>query len=121
MAEANKAFLKEFGYLPDGRIALIDECVTPDSSRFWKKSGYIFVPEKNKFQAVQGDKQPFRDYIEKLGLHIAFGRSDHFGGQVGAAKFSKPEEVVHVKAKDNEIWQMETFIMDMSGLPSSLT
>ncbi len=33
---------------------------------------------------------------EKLGLHIAFGRSDHFGGQVGAAQFSKPEEVVHI-------------------------
>jgi hypothetical protein len=33
---------------------------------------------------------------EKLGLHIAFGRSDHFGGQVGAAQFSKPEAVVHI-------------------------
>jgi hypothetical protein len=33
---------------------------------------------------------------EKLGLHIAFGRSDHFGGQVGPARFSKPEEVVHI-------------------------
>ncbi|MBU1069027.1 hypothetical protein KJ975_05585 [Myxococcota bacterium] len=33
---------------------------------------------------------------EKLGLHIAFGRSDHFGGQVGAAHFSSPEAVVHI-------------------------
>lgn len=33
---------------------------------------------------------------EKLGLHIAFGRSDHFGGRVGAAQFSRPEEVVHI-------------------------
>ena len=33
---------------------------------------------------------------EKLGLHIAFGRSDHFGGQVGAAQFSQPEAVVHI-------------------------
>jgi leucyl aminopeptidase (aminopeptidase T) len=33
---------------------------------------------------------------EKLGLHIAFGRSDHFGGQVGAADFSSPEKVVHI-------------------------
>ena len=33
---------------------------------------------------------------EKLGLHVAFGRSDHFGGQVGAAQFSKPEAVVHI-------------------------
>ncbi len=33
---------------------------------------------------------------EKLGLHIAFGRSDHFGGRVGAAQFTRPEEVVHI-------------------------
>jgi hypothetical protein len=32
---------------------------------------------------------------EKLGLHIAFGRSDHFGGQVGPASFSRPEAVIH--------------------------
>lgn len=33
---------------------------------------------------------------EKLGPHIAFGRSDHFGGQIGAADFSRPEAVVHI-------------------------
>jgi len=33
---------------------------------------------------------------EKLALHIAFGRSDHFGGQVAAADFSSPEAVVHI-------------------------
>ncbi len=33
---------------------------------------------------------------EKLGLHIAFGRSDHFGGMVGAKDFSSPGAVVHI-------------------------
>ena len=33
---------------------------------------------------------------EKLGLHIAFGRSDHFGGAVGVKNFSKPGNVVHI-------------------------
>ena len=33
---------------------------------------------------------------EKLGLHIAFGRSDHFGGQVGPDDFSSPDEVIHL-------------------------
>jgi hypothetical protein len=33
---------------------------------------------------------------EKLGLHVAFGRSDHFGGRTGPAAFSRPEEVVHI-------------------------
>jgi phosphoribosylaminoimidazole-succinocarboxamide synthase len=58
----------EFGYLPNGTIILMDECVTPDSSRFWKKSEYRFKSEKNEFNIVQGDKQPFRDYVESLGL-----------------------------------------------------
>lgn len=29
----------EFGYI-DGRVTLIDECITPDSSRFWPAEGY---------------------------------------------------------------------------------
>lgn len=33
---------------------------------------------------------------EKLGLHIAFGRSDHFGGQVGPGAFSSHDAVVHI-------------------------
>lgn len=33
---------------------------------------------------------------EKLGLHIAFGRSEHFGGQVGPSAFTSPDAVVHV-------------------------
>ncbi len=33
---------------------------------------------------------------EKLGLHIAFGRSEHFGGQVGPGAFSSPDAVVHI-------------------------
>ena len=32
---------------------------------------------------------------EKLGLHVAFGRSEHFGGQVGPERFSSPEAVIH--------------------------
>jgi leucyl aminopeptidase (aminopeptidase T) len=33
---------------------------------------------------------------EKLGLHVAFGRSDHFGGAVGPKDFSSPAEVIHL-------------------------
>lgn len=33
---------------------------------------------------------------EKLGLHIAFGRSDHFGGTVGPDDFSSPDAVIHL-------------------------
>ncbi len=33
---------------------------------------------------------------EKLGLHVAFGRSDHFGGAVGPEDFSHPSRAVHL-------------------------
>lgn len=33
---------------------------------------------------------------EKLAFHIAFGRSDHFGGDTGPDKFSSPKAVVHI-------------------------
>jgi len=33
---------------------------------------------------------------EKLGFHVAFGRSDHFGGIVGPEDFSSPDAVIHL-------------------------
>jgi phosphoribosylaminoimidazole-succinocarboxamide synthase len=51
----------EFGYLKDN-IILIDELLTPDSSRFWLKDKYIEGAE-----IQQGiDKQYLRDYLETL-------------------------------------------------------
>ncbi len=50
----------EFGLL-DGRLILIDEVMTPDSSRFWPKDDYREgVPQKSY------DKQFVRDYLETL-------------------------------------------------------
>ena len=75
----------EFGYLPDGRIALIDECVTPDSSRFWSVSHYQFDPQENEFTVVQDDKQHFRNHIERLGLHR---------DKAALARYQMPDEVL---------------------------
>jgi len=33
---------------------------------------------------------------EKLGLHVAFGRSDHFGGAVGPKDFRDARKIVHI-------------------------
>ena len=33
---------------------------------------------------------------EKLGFHVAFGRSDHFGGQIGPKQFPSPSDVIHL-------------------------
>lgn len=43
---------------------------------------------------VQPIGNPLLD--EKLGLHIAFGRSDHFGGKTGPKAFRDPDNIVHI-------------------------
>jgi phosphoribosylaminoimidazole-succinocarboxamide synthase len=48
----------EFG-LTRGQIMLVDEVVTPDSSRLWPAKGYAPGRPQPSF-----DKQPLRDYLE---------------------------------------------------------
>src|SRR5215472_5096965 len=50
----------EFGTV-DGDLLLIDECLTPDSSRFWPKDQYAVGQSPPSF-----DKQFVRDYLETL-------------------------------------------------------
>lgn len=49
----------EFGRDRDGRIILIDEVMTPDSSRFWAAD--VYQPGKPQ---PSFDKQPLRDYLD---------------------------------------------------------
>ncbi len=48
----------EFGIDNNGKIILIDEALTPDSSRFWDKKHYAVNVEQQNF-----DKQVLRDYL----------------------------------------------------------
>jgi phosphoribosylaminoimidazole-succinocarboxamide synthase len=50
----------EFGTI-DGKLLLIDECLTPDSSRFWPADQYVVGQSPPSF-----DKQFVRDYLETL-------------------------------------------------------
>lgn len=50
----------EFGTI-DGKFLLIDECLTPDSSRFWPADHYVVGQSPPSF-----DKQFVRDYLETL-------------------------------------------------------
>ncbi len=50
---------------------------------------------------------------EKLGLHIAFGRSEHFGGTVSPASFNAPENVVHIDRVYVESLQPDIRIVDV--------
>jgi phosphoribosylaminoimidazole-succinocarboxamide synthase len=51
----------EFGFV-DGQLALIDELLTPDSSRFWEASRYEIDRSQPSF-----DKQPVRDWLSASG------------------------------------------------------
>ncbi|MCL6613649.1 MAG: phosphoribosylaminoimidazolesuccinocarboxamide synthase [Firmicutes bacterium] len=51
----------EFG-LVDGELILIDEALTPDSSRFWPREEYAPGRPQPSF-----DKQYIRDYLESIG------------------------------------------------------
>ena len=50
----------EFGQL-NGQVTLIDEILTPDSSRFWDKTQYRAGQSQDSF-----DKQFVRDYLESI-------------------------------------------------------
>jgi phosphoribosylaminoimidazole-succinocarboxamide synthase len=71
----------EFGVAPDGQLVLIDEVLTPDSSRFWPADGYRPGQGQPSF-----DKQPVRDYLEGL------RRAGSWNGEAPAP--SLPAEVV---------------------------
>ena len=81
----------EFGLLPDDgrpavdRLMLIDEALTPDSSRFWPKDTYVPGGPQPSF-----DKQFVRDYLEAV----------HWNKQPPAP--SLPDDVI-VKTRDKYV------------------
>ncbi|MGE8296971.1 MAG: phosphoribosylaminoimidazolesuccinocarboxamide synthase [Pseudomonas sp.] len=52
----------EFGLDEDGTLTLMDEVLTPDSSRFWPADGYVEGTNPPSF-----DKQFVRDWLESTG------------------------------------------------------
>ena len=64
-AESNGIILAdtkfEFGLTDDGELLLIDEMMTPDSSRYWPKDTYAPGGPQQSF-----DKQYVRDYLESI-------------------------------------------------------
>ena len=72
----------EFGRDANQRITLIDEVLTPDSSRFWPAESYQPGRSQPSF-----DKQPLRDYLD------AERRAGRWNGE--APPPTLPSEVVH--------------------------
>jgi phosphoribosylaminoimidazole-succinocarboxamide synthase len=76
----------EFGREKDGRIILIDEVMTPDSSRFWAADVYQPGQPQPSF-----DKQPLRDYLD------AERRAGRWNGEAPAPPL--PASVVDATSK----------------------
>jgi phosphoribosylaminoimidazole-succinocarboxamide synthase len=76
----------EFGRDADGRIILIDEVMTPDSSRFWAADVYAPGRPQPSF-----DKQPLRDYLD------AERRAGRWNGDAPAPPL--PQSVVDATSK----------------------
>ena len=72
----------EFGQDGEGRVTLIDEVLTPDSSRFWPADRYAPGRTQPSF-----DKQPLRDYLD------AERRAGCWNGEAPPPPL--PDEVVH--------------------------
>ena len=76
----------EFGRDASGRVLLIDEVMTPDSSRFWPALGYAPGRAQPSF-----DKQPLRDYLD------AERKAGRWNGE--APPPDLPPDVVHATSE----------------------
>ena len=76
----------EFGRTAAGEILLIDEVMTPDSSRFWPLDGYAPGRPQPSF-----DKQPLRDWLD------VERRAGRWNGEAPAPAL--PPEVVEATSK----------------------
>ena len=76
----------EFGVDAHGELRLIDEVMTPDSSRFWPADEYRPGRSQPSF-----DKQPLRDYLSEL------RKADRWNGEAPPPPL--PAEVVEATSK----------------------
>lgn len=58
----------EFGLDDQGRVVLMDEVLTPDSSRYWPVEGYDDALREGR-NPPSFDKQFLRDWLEQVRLH----------------------------------------------------
>ena len=83
---SQRSAITEFGVDHDGVIRLIDEVLTPDSSRFWPADSYEPGHAQPSF-----DKQPLRDYLD------AEKRAGRWDGNYPAPHL--PPEVIDATSK----------------------
>lgn len=74
------------------------ELLAKEQARLSKEPAYGNMAELGFGVLADFGLSPINEVLldEKLGFHIAFGRSDHFGGAIGPKDFSSPSEVTHL-------------------------
>ncbi|MEJ2540853.1 MAG: phosphoribosylaminoimidazolesuccinocarboxamide synthase [Gemmatimonadota bacterium] len=80
----------EFGHAPDGTLLLIDEVLTPDSSRFWPAEHYRIGQGQPSL-----DKQPIRDWLDALPDWDKRPPAPALTPEVVAAASDRYQEVFH--------------------------
>jgi phosphoribosylaminoimidazole-succinocarboxamide synthase len=83
----------EFGLDENDQLVLMDEVLTPDSSRYWPQSSY--VPGKNP---PSFDKQFLRDWLESVRIE---GKA---WNKEAPAPSLPPEVIEQTSQKYNEVW-----------------
>lgn len=86
----------EFGHRADGELLVIDEILTPDSSRFWPADDYEPGRSQKSF-----DKQPMRDFLASL------REAGEWNGEAPAPPLS-PETVAVTSARYREAFERIT-------------
>jgi len=92
----------EFGRRSDGTLLLIDEVLTPDSSRFWPQQSYTVGSSPPSF-----DKQYVRDWLEQCGWD-----------KQSPPPPLPPEVVARTAARYREAFHRITGWKDWPGLPA---
>jgi phosphoribosylaminoimidazole-succinocarboxamide synthase len=93
----------EFGRDPAGRVLLIDEVLTPDSSRFWPSAEYQAGRPQPSL-----DKQPLRDFLD------AERRAGRWNGEAPTPHLP-PELVLATSRRYREVFRRLTGLDPLSG------
>jgi phosphoribosylaminoimidazole-succinocarboxamide synthase len=95
----------EFGVAPGGGLLLVDEVLTPDSSRFWPADRYEPGHSQPSF-----DKQPLRDYLDSE------RQAGRWNGDAPAPRL--PDEVVRATSERyrDAYHRITGSSLDVSGL-----
>lgn len=90
-----------FYHIKGNRVAEVEgtgEITKQEADYVKKEPAYSNIAELGFGVLADFGVQPVGEVLldEKLGLHVAFGRSEHLGGSVGPSMFTSAKSVIHI-------------------------